>query len=61
VRAAAGRLPGVEAEVVVVAAGRYEEDVTGGAPAGHVTRLRDHVEPEHIDIEMAHAVDVRCA
>ena len=40
-RAAARRrgLPGVEAEVVVVAAGRHEQDVAGGAPAGHVARL----------------------
>ena len=55
---AAGRLPGVEADVVVIAARREEEDVAGGAPAGHAARLHHHVESEHIDVEGAHAVDV---
>ena len=54
----AGRLPGVEAEVVVVAAGGQEEDVAGAAPAGDVAPLRHDVEAEHADIEVAHAVDV---
>ena len=57
-RPAARRLPGVEAEVVVVAAGREEQDVAGRAPAGHVARLGDHVEAQDADVEVAHAVDV---
>src|SRR5689334_21687141 len=55
---AAGRLPGVEAEVVVIAAGGEEEDVAGRAPAGDVARLEDDVEPEDADVEVAHPVDV---
>ena len=51
--AAAGGLPGVEAEVVVIAAGGEEQDVAGRAPAGHVARLEDHVEPEDADVEVA--------
>ena len=45
-RPAAGRLPGVEAEVVVVAAGADEQQVAGRAPAGHVAGLGDDVEAE---------------
>jgi hypothetical protein len=57
-RRAVLRLPRVEAEVVVVAAGRHEQDVAGRAPAGDVARLGDDVEAEHADVEVAHAVDV---
>jgi probable F420-dependent oxidoreductase len=57
-RPAAGRLPGVEPEVVVVAAGRDEQDVSRRPPPGHIARLRDDVEAEHADVEVAHAVDV---
>jgi hypothetical protein len=35
--------------VVVIAAGRDEEDVAGRAPAGHVARLGDDVEAEDAD------------
>ena len=42
----------------MIAAGRDEEDVARGAPAGHVARLGDDVEAEDADIEIAHAVDV---
>lgn len=57
-RLAVGREPDVEAEVVVVAAGGDEQDVTGGAPARHVARLEDDVEAEEVDVERADAVDV---
>src|SRR5205085_782582 len=57
-RGAAGGLPRVEAEVVVVAAGRDEEDVSRRAPAGNVARLEDDVEAEEVDVERAHAIDV---
>ena len=43
---AARRLPGVEAEVVVIAAGGDEEDVAGRPPARYVARLEDDVEAE---------------
>ena len=52
------RLPGVEAEVVVIAAGRDEQHVAGRAPARHITRLGHDLEAEHADVELAHAVDV---
>ena len=55
---AARRLPRVEAEVMVIAAGGDEEDVARRAPAGHVARLGDDVEAEDVDVEAAHAVDV---
>jgi hypothetical protein len=55
---AAGRFPGVEAEVVVVAAGGNEQDVTCRAPSRHVSRLGNDVEAEHADIEVAHPVDI---
>ena len=51
-------LPRVEAQVVVVTAGGQEQDVAGRAPARHVARLGDHVEPEHADVEVADPVDV---
>jgi hypothetical protein len=57
-RAAAGGLPGVEPQVVVIAAGRDEQDVARRAPAGDVARLGDDVEAEHADVEVAHPVDV---
>ena len=59
-RLAAGRLPGVEAEVVVVAARGHEQDVARRAPARYVSRLGDDVEAEDVDVEPAHAVDVGC-
>src|SRR5260370_11275902 len=49
-RAALG-LPCVEAEVVVIAAGRQEEGF------GHP---EDHVETEDADVEVVDALDVRC-
>src|SRR5205085_3258262 len=58
-RPTAGGLPRVEAEVVVVAARGDEEDVPRRAPARHVTALGDDVEAEDVDVEPAHAVDVR--
>ena len=57
-RAAARRLPRVEAEVVVVAAGGDEQDVARRAPAGDAARLGDDVEAEHAAVEGLHAVDV---
>ena len=57
-RIAARRLPRVEREVVVIAAGGDEQDVAGRAPAGHVAELGHHVEAEHADVEVAHAIDV---
>ena len=42
----------------MVATRREEDHVAGGAPAGHVARLGDHVEAEHLDVEAAHALDV---
>jgi hypothetical protein len=59
-RAARG-LPGVEPQVVVVAARGEEEDVAGRAPARHVAGLEDHVEAHDVDVEGADAVDVRGA
>ena len=59
-RPAASRLPGVEPEVVVIAAGRHEQEVAGRAPARHVACLGDDVEAEHIDVEVPYPVDVRC-
>ena len=44
--------------MVVVAAGRQEQDVAGGTPARDVARLVDHVEAEHVDVERADPVDV---
>src|SRR5947209_13434034 len=35
--------------------------LAGRAPAGHVARLHDHVEAEHVDVEPANAVDVGSA
>src|SRR5581483_2383994 len=60
-RAAARGLPGVEAEVMVVAAGRDEQDVAGRPPARHVSPFGDDVEAEDVDVEPAHAIDVRRA
>src|SRR4051794_14172166 len=57
-RAAARRLPGVEAEVMVIAAGGHEEDVAGRPPAGDAARLLDDVEAQDADVEVADAVDV---
>jgi hypothetical protein len=57
-RRAAGGLPRVEAQVVVVAAGRQEQDVARAAPARHVPRLEHDVEAEDADVERAHPVDV---
>src|SRR3954470_20510348 len=54
-------LRGGEAEVVVVAAGRDKQHVAGRAPARNVARLGDDVEPQHPDVEVADAVDVRGA
>ena len=53
------RLPGVEAEVVVITAGGDEQHVAGRAPARDIARLVDDVEAEDVDIERPHAVDVR--
>src|SRR5690348_2540644 len=52
------RLPGVEPEMVVIAACREEEDVTRRSPTRHVARLEDDVEAHDADVEVAHAVDV---
>jgi hypothetical protein len=57
-RTATGRLSGVEAEVMVVATGGDEQDVSRRSPPGHVPRLGDDVEAEHADIEVADPVDV---
>ena len=54
----AGRLPGVEPEVMVIAAGGDEEDVAGRPPARYVAGLEHDVEAEQVDVEAAHAVDV---
>ena len=43
---------------MVIAAGGDEEDVARRAPAGHVARLGDDVEAEHVDVEAADPVDV---
>src|SRR4051794_10875097 len=58
-RPAARRLPSVEPEVVVIAAGGDEQDVARRAPAGHVARLHHDVEAHQVDVERADAVDVR--
>src|SRR6478735_4206580 len=52
------RLPGVEPEMVVVAAGRDEQDVAGGTPAGNVACLVGDVEAEEVDVERADTIDV---
>jgi hypothetical protein len=57
-RRPARRLPRVEAQVMVIAAGRHEQDVAGRAPAGHAAGLEDDVEAEHADVEVADPVDV---
>ena len=57
-RVAAPRLPGVEAEVVVVAARREEQHVADRAPAGDVAGLEDDVEAHDPHIEFANAADV---
>src|SRR5262245_25283238 len=43
---------------MVVAAGRQEQDVAGGAPAWHAARLHYHVEAKHIDVEGAYPINV---
>ena len=55
---ATGRLPRVEAEVVVIAAGRDEQKVACRSPAGHIPGLRYDVKAEHVDVEPADTVDV---
>src|SRR5689334_1597265 len=54
-----GRLPRVEAEMVVISAGGDEEDVAGRPPPRHIAGLEDDVEAEDADVEVADAVDVR--
>src|SRR5262245_36468537 len=54
-------LPGVEAEAVVVSAGRDEQDVAGRPPAGHVARLEDRVETKHSYVVLPAATDGRGA
>src|SRR5207248_101139 len=58
-RASASGLPGVEPQVVVVAAGGDEQDFSGGAPSGNIAGLEHHVEAEGADVEIPHAADVR--
>src|SRR3954469_15527065 len=58
---AVARQPGVEAEVMVVAARGHEQHVAFRAPAGNVAGLHDHVEAHDPDVEVAHAIDVGCA
>ena len=57
----ARRLPGVEGEVMVVAAGGHEEHVAGRPPARHVACFVHDVEAEDPDVELAYPVDVRRA
>ncbi len=54
----ARRLPRVEAEVMVVTAGRDEQNVARCPPARHPPRFRDDVEAEDVNVEGAHAIDV---
>src|SRR5262245_38269095 len=55
---ATGRLPGVEAQVVMVAARREEQDVADCPPPRHAARFHDNVESKDVDVERAHAIDV---
>src|SRR4051794_23287950 len=57
-RLAVARQPRVEAEVMVVPAGRDEQHVALRVPAGDVARLEDDVEAHDPDVELANAVDV---
>ena len=54
-------LPGVEAEMMVIAPGRKKQQIAGGAPAGDISRLRNHIESEDVDVERPDPVDVGCA
>src|SRR4051794_1937179 len=57
-RWASSRFPGVKAKVMVIAAGRQEQNVAGGTPARHIARLHHHIESKYIDIESANAINV---
>ncbi len=57
-RWAAAGLPGVETDVVVIAPGRDEEKIAGGAPPRYVARLSDDVEAEDVHVEPSNPIDV---
>jgi hypothetical protein len=46
---------------MVIAARGDEQQVARRAPAGDAARLGDDLEPEQVDVEAAHAIDVRGA
>ena len=50
-RRSTGRFLGIEAQVMVIAAGRDEQAVTGGSPSRHATRLQYDVEAQHVHVE----------
>src|SRR5262249_20767901 len=58
---AASRFPGVEAQVVMVAACGEEEDVATRPPPWNAARFHDDIEAKNIDIEGADAIYVSSA
>src|SRR5690349_21276376 len=52
------RLPGVEAQMVVISACRHEQNVARRAPARDVAGLEHHIEAQRSHVEIPDAVDV---